>query len=150
MVMSGDLVDFLKEYTIKSYVMKPNRVVIEIEASKLKEVFIKLFEVLGKEAFYLATIVGTDLPDKNQIRVDYYVNVLKNNTYLVLRAYLPRENPIIPSVIDLVPGALAGELETHDLLGVLFDGNNYLRRSFFVPEDVSSKGIYPLRKDSGV
>lgn len=150
MVTDLNLADFLGGYIIKSYTMKPNRVVVEIEASKLREVFTKLNEVLGKEALYLATIEGTDLPEKNLIRIDYFVNVFKHNTYLVLRAYLPRENPVIPSVIDLVPGALAGELETHDLLGILFEGNTYLRRSFFVPEDVSSKGIYPLRKDSGV
>lgn len=148
--MDLNLVDLLGEYVTKSYTMKPNRVVIEVEASKLREVFAKLAEVLGKEALYLATIEGADLPERNLIRIDYFVNVFKHNTYLVLRAYLPRENPVVPSVIDLVPGALAGELETHDLLGILFEGNNYLRRSFFVPTDISSRGIYPLRKDSGV
>ncbi|MGC8974894.1 MAG: NADH-quinone oxidoreductase subunit C [Thermoprotei archaeon] len=148
--MSLNLVDLLREYAVKSYIMKPNRLVIEIEAGKLREVFTKLTEVLGKEAFYLATIEGTDLPEKNLIRVDYFINVFKHNAYLVLRTYLPRENPVIPSVTDLIPGALAGELETYDLLGVLFNGNNHLRRSFFVSEDISSKGIYPLRKDSGV
>ncbi|MEM0025348.1 MAG: NADH-quinone oxidoreductase subunit C [Zestosphaera sp.] len=143
-------VDLLKEYMVKSYTMKPNRTVVEIEASKLREVFTKLVEALGREALYLATIEGTDFPEKNLIRIDYFINVFKHDTYLVLRAYLPRENPVIPSVIDLIPGALAGELETHDLLGILFEGNSYLRRSFFVPEDLSSKGVYPLRKDSGV
>ncbi len=147
---SQSLVDSLKEYVIKSYTMKPNRVVIEVEASKVREVFVKLAEVLGKESFYLSTIEGTDFPEKKLIRIDYFINLFKLDTNLVLRAYLPRENPIIPSVIDLVPGALAGELETHDLLGIIFEGNTYLRRSFFVPEDISSKGIYPLRKDSGV
>lgn len=150
MVTDLNLVDFLKEYVINSYAMKPNRVVIEVEASKLREVFSKLSETLDGEAYYLATIEGTDFPEKNLIRIDYFVNVFRHNTYLVIRAYLPRENPIIPSVIDLVPGALAGELETHDLLGIIFDGNSYLRRSFFVPADVSSRDIYPLRKDSGV
>lgn len=150
MVTDLNLLDFLKEYVIKSYTMKPNRIVVEIEASKLREVLTKLTEVLGRESFYLSTIEGTDFPEKNTIRIDYFINIFKHNTYLVLRAYLPRENPVVPSIIDLVPGALAGELETHDLLGILFEGNNHLRRSFFVPEDVSSKGVYPLRKDSGV
>jgi NADH-quinone oxidoreductase subunit C len=150
MATSQSLVESLKEYVVKSYAMKPNRLVIEVEASKVREVFVKLAEVLGKESFYLATIEGTDLPEKKLIRIDYFVNLFKHDAYLVLRAYLPRENPVVPSVINLIPGALAGELETHDLLGVLFEGNTYLRRSFFVPEDISSKGIYPLRKDSGV
>jgi NADH:ubiquinone oxidoreductase subunit C len=53
-------------------------------------------------------------------------------------------------VIDIVPGALGGELEAYDLMGVTFEGNNRLRRGFLAPEDMVEKGIYPLRKDSGV
>jgi len=148
--MGQSLVDFLKGYAIKSYVMKPGRVVVEVEASRIRDVIVKLAEALGRDSFYLSTIEGTDFPERKLIRIDYFLNVFKHNAYLVLRAYLPREKPVIPSVIDLVPGALAGELETYDLLGVVFEGNPYLRRSFFVPVEVASRGVYPLRKDSGV
>jgi len=144
------LQEVLKDYALSTYNMKPNRVVIEVKPENVREAFTKLVSVYGAEGLYLATIVGTDFPDKNLIRVDYFVNVFSVNTYVVLRTYIPRDDPRIPSLLDIVPGALAGELETYDLLGVVFEGNPYLRRSFFVPNDISEKGIYPLRKDSGV
>ncbi len=144
------LQEVLKDYALSTYTMKPNRLVVEVKPENVKEVFSKLVKAYGTEGFYLSTIVGTDFPDKNLIRVDYFVNVFSVNSYVVLRTYIPRNDPRIPSLIDLVPGALAGELETYDLLGVVFEGNPYLRRSFFVPNDIAEKGIYPLRKDSGV
>ncbi len=150
MDVTQDLVELLSRYVTSSYVMKPERTVLEVEANRVRELFSKLVEAAGEDSLYLATIEGTDLPDKGLIRVDYFVNMFKRGTYVVVRTYLPRDGPVISSLIDLLPGALAGELETHDLLGVVFEGNPYLRRSFFVPEDVSSKGVYPLRKDSGV
>ncbi|MEM4663888.1 MAG: NADH-quinone oxidoreductase subunit C [Desulfurococcaceae archaeon] len=53
-------------------------------------------------------------------------------------------------MIDIIPGLLAGERETYDLLGVVFNGNPLLKRGFFVATDVAEQGKYPLRKDSGV
>lgn len=148
--MAQDLIELLSGYVASSYVMKPNRTVLEVESGRVNEFFSKLVEVAGEDSLYVATIEGTDLPDKGLIRVDYFINVFKRDMYIVVRTYLPRNEPVIPSLIDLLPGALAGELETHDLLGVVFEGNPYLRRSFFVPEDISSKEVYSLRKDSGV
>lgn len=148
--MSLNPSELLKEFTKSSYVMKPNRVVLEVDANKVREALARLAESVGWDSLYVATIEGTDIPEKGLIRLDYFVNVFKHNLYLVIRTYLPRDTPSIQTLVDLMPGALAGELETHDLLGVIFEGNTYTRRSFFVPEDVSSKGIYPLRKDSGV
>ncbi|MEM1833075.1 MAG: NADH-quinone oxidoreductase subunit C [Desulfurococcaceae archaeon] len=45
---------------------------------------------------------------------------------------------------------MSGECETHDLLGVVFKGNPYLKRGFFVPKDIVDLKEYPLRKDSKV
>lgn len=148
--MPLNLSELLKEFTKSSYVMKPNRMVLEVEANRVREALARLVETVGEDSLYVATIEGTDLPEKGLIRLDYFINVFKHDLYLVVRTYLPRDAPVIQTLVDLMPGALAGELETHDLLGVIFEGNAYTRRSFFVPEDVSSKGIYPLRKDSGV
>ncbi|MEM3948420.1 MAG: NADH-quinone oxidoreductase subunit C, partial [Zestosphaera sp.] len=121
-----------------------------VDSGSVRDLLTRLVSTVGEDSLYIATIEGTDLPEKGLIRLDYFINVFKHDLYVVVRTYLPRERPVIQTLIDLMPGALAGELEAHDLLGVLFEGNAYMRRSFFIPEDVSSKGIYPLRKDSGV
>ena len=84
------------------------------------------------------------------IEINYFINIITLKQTIALRTRVPRDNPRIPSLLDLLPGALAGECETYDLLGVIFEGNQYLRRTFFVPIDVAQQGIYPLRKDAKV
>ncbi|RLG83559.1 MAG: NADH-quinone oxidoreductase subunit C [Thermoprotei archaeon] len=144
--------EFAKEYIEKSYLMKPNRIVIEIKPEKIREFLTQLSKTLedrGKK-FYLSTIAGTDLIDKNVIQLDYHLIILPPGQGIVVRTYLPRDNPRIDSILDLIPGAFSGECETYDLLGIVFEGNKYLKRGFFVPIDITEKNIFPLRKDSGV
>ncbi|MEM0031482.1 MAG: NADH-quinone oxidoreductase subunit C [Desulfurococcaceae archaeon] len=140
----------LEDFALEKSVLKPNRKLFVVEPSYVRRIFESLIEKLGHGGFYLSTIVGTDLKEENKIRLDYYVVMLPEEETVVIRTFLPRENPVIDSLIDIIPGALAGECETYDLLGVVFRGNPFLKRGFFVPTDVSEKGIYPLRKDSGV
>ncbi|WP_434731082.1 NADH-quinone oxidoreductase subunit C [Thermogladius sp. KZ2Tp1] len=126
--------------------VKPNRRVFALEPSRVRSVFLDLVRERGQEGFYVSTIVGVDLKEEGLIRVDYFVVLLPEEETVVLRTAVPRDNPVVDSIVDIVPGALSGELETHDLLGVLFQGNPYLRRGFFVPSDVAEKGVYPLRR----
>lgn len=143
-------VSFLESYVVKKYPMKPRRIVVEISPHDLRKVISLLKEKLGDEGFYLDTIVGTDYPSENIIQIDYYITLIPDEQVIVLRVKVPREEPVVDSILDLIPGALPGECETHDLLGVVFEGNKYLKRGFFVPVEVTEKDVYPLRKDSGV
>ncbi|WP_448577183.1 NADH-quinone oxidoreductase subunit C [Thermosphaera sp.] len=142
--------DFLSSFTIETLVVKPGRKTYVVKPEDLRSVFSKMIEVLGDSSFYVSTIIGTDLKDEGRIRLDYYVVVLPEEETIVLRTFIPRDNPSIDSLIDLIPGVLPGECETHDLLGVVFKGNPFLKRGFFVPSDIVEQGKYPLRKDSGV
>jgi NADH-quinone oxidoreductase subunit C len=126
--------------------VKPNRRVFTLEPSRVRSVFLDLVRERGQEGFYVSTIVGVDLKEEGLIRVDYFVVLLPEEETVVLRTAVPRDNPVLDSIVDIVPGALSGELETYDLLGVVFRGNPYLKRGFFVPSDVAEKGVYPLRR----
>ncbi len=139
-----------KGFIREAGVMKPNRRVYEFKPNDLRSIISFIHEKYGVETFYLSTLVGTDLPDKGLIRIDYYIVFLPEEETVVFRTFIPRDKPEIDSIIDLVPGALSGECETYDLLGVVFRGNNALKRGFFVPEDLVEQGIYPLRKDAKV
>jgi len=141
---------FLEKYVVEKGLVKPNRRLFVVKPENLKHVFTEILEKLGQEDFYLSTIVGTDMKDEERIRLDYYVVVLPEEETIVVRTFLPRENPVIDSLIDIIPGALAGECEAYDLLEVVFKGNSFLRRGFLVPQDIVEQGKYPLRKDSGV
>ncbi|MEM1607631.1 MAG: NADH-quinone oxidoreductase subunit C, partial [Candidatus Bathyarchaeia archaeon] len=61
-----------------------------------------------------------------------------------LRVKLPQNDYIIPTITDLIPGAMLHEREAHDLFGIRFEGNPDLR-PLILPEDWPA-GIYPLRK----
>jgi len=131
-------------------VMKPGRVVAVIEPEDVPKAYAALRDHYGETGLYFSTLVATDLKDEGRFRIDYYVNVLAKNQYVVLRTHVPRDNPKLPSILPETPAALPGECEAYDVLGIVFEGNPHLRRAFFVPEEVAEKGIFPLRKDAGV
>ncbi|MEM0004642.1 MAG: NADH-quinone oxidoreductase subunit C [Desulfurococcaceae archaeon] len=137
-------------FALEKGVLKPNRKLFIVKPEDVRKIFESLVEKTGYEGFYLSTITGTDLKDENKVSLDYYIVLLPEEETIVIRTYLPRENPVVESIIDIVPGALAGECETYDLLGVLFRGNPFLKRGFFTPTELAEKNVYPLRKDSGV
>jgi NADH-quinone oxidoreductase subunit C len=56
---------------------------------------------------------------------------------------MPREDPRVPSVTGLWPGAEWMEREAYDMFGIVFEGNRDLRR-IYMPPDYTS---FPLRKD---
>ncbi len=60
-----------------------------------------------------------------------------------LHAWLGESDPRLASVVDLWDSARWGERETHDMFGIVFDGNPDLRR-FLMPEDYPA---FPLLKD---
>ena len=56
---------------------------------------------------------------------------------------LSRDDPRVPSVTFLWPGAEWGEREAYDMFGIEFEGNRDLRRIFMPPDYLA----FPLRKD---
>lgn len=146
----SEKIKLIESFSLEKGTIKPNRRLFVVKPEDVRKVFEALIEKHGYESFYLSTLVGTDLKDEGKVRLDYYVVILPEEETIVIRTYVPREHPEVDSIVDIVPGALAGERETHDLLGVVFRGNVFLKRGFFVPQDVVDKGVYPLRKDSGV
>ena len=145
-----DIEEILSQYTIKKEVIKPNRNKYYINPDKLREAIESLKRKLGEESLYLSTIVGVDKIEEGVIEINYFLHIIPLATTIDLAVKVPRNNPKVPTIIDILPAAYAGECEAYDLLGVEFIGNNYLKRGFFVPADIASKGIYPLRKDAKV
>ena len=68
-----------------------------------------------------------------------------HRTVISIRVHIPRENPSIASVHDLLPPAGIYERQIHDLFGIVFRGHPNLAR-IILNEDWPLKE-YPLRKD---
>jgi NADH-quinone oxidoreductase subunit C len=63
-----------------------------------------------------------------------------------LRVQVPADDPTVPSIVDVHPGADALEREVYDMFGITFDGHPDLTR-ILMPEDWDG---HPLRKDYAV
>ena len=89
----------------------------------------------------ISAITGLDLGQNLGILYHFRTS----NAFITIRAEVPKENPKIATIVDLVPGATFHELEVADLFGVIFEGNT-LSGHFVLTEDWP-EGVYPLRKD---
>lgn len=139
----------MAELSVGSYSFReagPRRYVAPVDLERLREVV----ELLVREDSYLSMISAVDLPKEGAIELNYVFWSIKHRAAFIVKTRVSRERPVVPTIVDIVPGALGGELETYDLFGVVFEGNARLRRGFLVPEDLTSKGVYPMRKDAGV
>jgi NADH-quinone oxidoreductase subunit C len=138
----------IRDIIVKEEFVKPNRRVFIIDRSKIREAISRLVKAYGETSIYISTIAGVDRIEQGLMELNYFISVLPRREIIVLRVQIPRVQPVIDTLIDIIPGVFAGESETFDLLGIQFNGNSFIKRGFFVPEDVTNKGIYPLRKDA--
>ncbi|MBG9567846.1 NADH-quinone oxidoreductase subunit C [Brevibacillus agri] len=90
---------------------------------------------------YLSDLHGVDYEDRMEVYYHFYS--YKNRQSLAVKVKTNREQPSVPSVMDIWHGANWNERETFDLLGIHFPGHNDLRR-ILLPDDWVG---YPLRKD---
>jgi Ni,Fe-hydrogenase III component G len=88
----------------------------------------------------LAVIVGEDVRDAFQANY-----VFTGQHVIVLQVRMDHQNPEVPSLAGILPGAIVYERELKDLFGINPVGHPDLRRQA-VPEDWPAD-VYPLRKD---
>jgi Ni,Fe-hydrogenase III large subunit len=89
----------------------------------------------------LITFTGLDLAQNLGI----YYHIRNSKGSLTIKAEVPKTNPKISTITDLIPGATFAELEATDLFGIIFEGNP-LSGHFVLPENWPD-GVFPLRKD---
>jgi NADH-quinone oxidoreductase subunit C len=102
---------------------------------------------LGFDMLYDHTAI--DWPAEQRIELVYTLAALSGLTpvrspqlvYVVTS--VARDNPLVPTVMDIWPIAEWQEREVYDLFGVLYDGHPDLRRLFLEDDWVG----FPLRKD---
>ena len=96
---------------------------------------------------HLAIISSSDLGDKVELIYHFtvYYGYHLEELSLGLKVKLPKSDLRIPTVTDLIPGAIFTERETQEMMGVEVVGIPDGRR-LFISEDVP-EGVYPWRKD---
>ena len=111
----------------------------KIELTSLHKVVEDL--VNGYDYARIVTITAVDMGEK--FEVIYHIDVQGEATSV--RVEVPREKASIPTVTDLVPGALLFEREVSELFGIEFKGHPDPQH-LLLPDDWPD-GLYPLRKE---
>jgi len=135
--------------------------VYEREVGIKKNTFRSLWVEVKKNAFreavehichlqeypHLAIISSSDLGSEVELIYHFtiYYGYHLEELSLGLRVKLTKNDMKIPTITDLVPGAIFTERETQEMMGVEVVGIPDKRR-LFLPEDFP-EGVYPWRKD---
>ena len=90
----------------------------------------------------LADLAGVDTGTAMQV-VYHLWSTTTPDWLRVIAEGLSRDDPRVPSITFLWPGAEWMEREAYDMFGITFEGNRDLRRIYLPPEFTS----FPLRKD---
>jgi len=123
-----------------------------IEEAGKDSVLVKSDALLAIAA-YLKDTEGLKFDYLNYVTaVDYYsyfevvyqlTSLEHNHTVIIKTRCYGRENPVVPSVVDLWQGADFQEREIYDLMGIKFEGHPNMKR-IFLWEGFPG---HPLRKD---
>jgi NADH-quinone oxidoreductase subunit C/D len=112
-----------------------------VDASHLMEVARKLRDEQGFDM--LSSVTGVDYLPEGKLEAVYHFYRSIGGPGVALKVQVPRDNPVIPSLVSLYPGADFQEREAWDLMGIKFEGHPDLRRI------LTWEGFagHPLQKD---
>jgi len=113
---------------------------ISVKADALFKVASHLKEKEGYD--YLSAVTGVDYPDRFEVIYHLY-SMKEEKGPLILKVSTSKEEPEVPSVTPLWPGANFQEREVYDLMGIRFSGHPDLKR-ILLWEGYEG---HPLRKD---
>ena len=122
------------DYSLRGY---------HFEANIKPEQVLESAAELDREGFALDTITGVDWIAAGQMEVIYDFFHPLNGIRTAIRCRVPREDPEVPTISRMFPGANWHERETHDFFGIRFADHPDLT-PFLLPEDAT---YHPLRKD---
>jgi NADH-quinone oxidoreductase subunit C len=118
-----------------------DRATLIVEPSRIKTV---LGHMRERGYTFLASLHGVDYyPEEPRLGVLYEMLDFKRVDRITVKVRVTVEDPHVPSIVDMWPGADFPERETFDMFGVIFDGHPDLRR-ILMPEDYEG---YPQRRD---
>ena len=120
-----------------------DRLYLTVKREEIRPLTDYLFNTLDAR---LIMSVGTDkTPIDGNYEVSYIYSLDSRNLILLVKELVPPNDPQVPSVTNIIPGANWHEREVYDLLGIKAEGHPDPRR--LVVSDDWPEDVYPLRKD---
>jgi len=116
----------------------------EIKVKVSSERFLGELHYLQSIGFeHLANINGVDYIDENEFEVVYQIYSYTHKIHIIFKVRIPREKPVISTIVDLWEQAQFYEQEVHEFYGIYFEGNKDLSPLFLE----NWMDLPPLRKD---
>lgn len=112
-----------------------------VEPDRLLDFATSLRDDLGYD--YLSSLTAVDYIDEGKMEVVYHAYKTGGGEPFVFKSQVPREDPTLPSLVSVYPGADFQEREGWDMYGIRFAGHPDLRR-ILMWEGFEG---HPLRKD---
>lgn len=118
---------------------------LRVDRDSFKDLMKSIVDI--HDEVHMAVASGSDLGD--EIELIYHLNLFwgERNRQLTVNVGVrcPKEDPHIPTISDIMPGAVITEREKQEFLGVVIDGIPDSRRLFLAEN--TPEGFYPWRKD---
>ncbi|HLB47515.1 MAG TPA: NADH-quinone oxidoreductase subunit D [Anaerolineales bacterium] len=112
-----------------------------VTPEKLIEVATAARDEMGYD--YLSSVTGVDYLTDGKLEAVYHLYRTSGGPALALKVQTPRDNPVVPSLVSIYPGADFQEREAYDMYGIRFAGHPNLKRILMW----EGFGGWPLRKD---
>lgn len=118
---------------------------LEVPADDAKTMITWLRDHDSLKMRFLTDLCAVHYPELTgkELAVVYHLHSLSNNIRMRIKAHIPIENPVIPTMTDVFAGANWMERETFDFYGVNFIGHPNLKRILNMDE----MDYHPLRKE---
>ncbi len=130
---------WLQESTLEFEIPRDRRIFVMVA----KAGFRKTIEELTSYKLFTSISAITGVDNGDEIEVIYHFTC--GGLLFSVRTRVLKDEPVLPTITDLIPGSEFYEREVHDLFGVKFEGNPDL--SPLILPDHWPKGVYPLRKE---
>lgn len=126
--------------SILNILSKDKRILIAVKREEIHEVLAHLKDI---DFDHLSDVTCVDYITEEEFEIIYHLWSHVKKLRCTVKTRIPRENPVIKSVIDLWGGAQIHERENHEMFGIGFEGNPNVLPLFL--EDWEE--IPPFRKD---
>jgi NADH-quinone oxidoreductase subunit C len=136
--------DSLGDDAVAGTVYFREQATLDVEPAAVRDVLAFLRDEAEEPFELLMSLHGCDyFPEEPRLAVHYQLLSMERTDRLGVRTRTGTDEPRVPSVVDLFPGADFQEREVFDMFGVVFDGHPDLRR-ILMPEDYEG---HPQRRD---
>lgn len=120
---------------------RPQRIIIKVK----KEAFSSTLNALKGLSFNrLNILTAVDFIDENEFEVVAVLYSDEKKVVSIVKARIPRDNPVIETVTNIYPNAFKYEVELTEMFGIKVIGNPDSGKEFVLE---GWKDLPPLRKD---